>query len=130
MKKTTSKPAANKTAAKKPVAKMPAAKKSPAKPKRKAEGQPEFVGILTRLAEDQRKLAERLAHLMATTDKLVEAVGHLSEGVEDLLQASEGTSPAQAGEPANERQIEEPGEVVGVMMVDDIEGSDGEGEEE
>jgi predicted nucleic acid-binding Zn-ribbon protein len=125
------KPAAVKTAAKKPGAKTPAVKKSAAKPKRKAESHSdELVAIMTRVADGQTKLDEQVRRLIGITNKLVEAVGHLSEGVESVLQASEGSSPAQEGEPANEPQIEAPGEVVGVMVVDEAENGDGEGEDE
>ena len=63
------------------------------------------------------------------TNKLVEAVGRVGEGVELLLQTSEHIDSTQEGEPANEPQ-QAPGEVVGVMVVDDSENGDGEGEEE
>ena len=115
MKKTTIKPVA-----KKPAAKKPAAKKSPAKPTRKAEGQSELVGTLTRLVDGQAKIIGRLAQLTAITQELVHAVGRLGEGVELLLQASERPH-TQQGEPANV-----PGEVVGVMVVDESENGGGE----
>jgi hypothetical protein len=115
MKKTSKPPA------KKPAVKKPAAKKSSTKPKRRAEGQSELVAVLTHVADGQTRLGHEFGRLIEITNNLVEAVGRLSEGVEVLLQAS------QEDEPANEPQLEAPGEVVGVMMVDETENGDGEG---
>jgi hypothetical protein len=125
--KKASKPAPKLSSAKKPPVKKPISKQSSARPKRKAEGHSdELTAVLTRLAGDQRKVSEQVGHLIGITNKLVEVVEHLSEGVEDLLQASEDNPPAKQAEPGNEA----PGEVVGVMVVDEPANGDGEAEEE
>lgn len=118
----------SKPTAKKPAAKKPAAKKSSTKPKRKADGQSELVAVLTRIADGQTKLGDQFGRLTEITNKLIEAVGRVGEGVELLLQTSEHNDPME-GEPANESQ-QAPGEVVGVMVVDESENGDGEDEEE
>jgi hypothetical protein len=131
MKKTTNKPATKKAPAKKQLAK----KSPPAKPKRKAEGGSEIVAMLTSLVDSQGKVIDRLAKLAAITQELVQTVGQLGEGVEVLLQAPERIPPAEGGERGNESRAEVPGNVVGMVVVDetddgDGEGEDGEGEEE
>ena len=121
MKKTTSKAATKKATANK----QPAKKSSPAKLKRKAEGESEIVAMLTSLVDYQGKVIDRLAKLAAVTQELVQTVGQLGEGVEVLLQARERIPPAERG---NESQATAPGDVVDVVVVD--ESDDGDGEEE
>jgi len=91
--------------------------------------------MLTSLVDSQGKVIDRLAKLVAITQELVQTVGELGEGVEVLLQAPERIRPAEEGERGNESQAEAPGNVVGVMAVDETDdgdgnGEDGEGEEE
>jgi hypothetical protein len=90
-----------KPAGKKPAQKKPELRKSPAKPKRKAQGQSELIAIVARLDI----IADKLT---VATERLVEAAVRLSA--------------AQETEPEAERQnqeLEPPGEVVGVVVVDE-----------
>lgn len=116
--KKTSKPATNK-----PAAKKPAANKSSTKPKRKAPGQSEVPAVVERLAVIADKLAE-------TADQLVQSAERLARAAERMAEVTLRTSVSES-----ERQdeiLERPGDVVGVMVVDEGEDevNDGEGEEE
>jgi hypothetical protein len=91
---------ATKPAGKKPAAKNPAAKKSPLRPKQKAEGQAELLPILERLAQS----AERLA-----------------QAAEQMALATARISAAAGSQQGLETQGETPGEVVGVMVIDESE---------
>jgi hypothetical protein len=87
-----------------PARKAPAPKKSLPKPRpRAAQGQVEIMAILERLADS----AERMA-----------------QAAELLSQAAVRTPITAGGEP-EVQELETPGEVVGVVVVDE-----GEGEEE
>jgi hypothetical protein len=86
---------------KKPAPKKPAAKKSSAKPRRKAAGQSELAAIVARLD--------------AIADKLSDATGQLVEAAV-RLSAAQGSQPVAESQ---NKEIEKPGEVVGVMLVDE-----------